>query len=86
MLTALATLLNTALALLFWLILGRTALGLLTRGRSGFFTGLFEKGTEPAYALVRRATFGTIGDRAVVGLTLTLTILLRLALLPLLLR
>lgn len=84
MVTILAHLVNTALALLFWLIIGRAALNLLSRDRQNFFTGLFEKGTEPAYALVRRATLGSVSDRAVTLLTLALTILLRLALLPVL--
>ncbi|MGH8905855.1 MAG: YggT family protein [Egibacteraceae bacterium] len=82
MATILAHLLNTALALLFWLIIGRAALNLLSRSRQNFFTGLFEKGTEPVYELVRRATRHRASDRSVVLLTLALTVLLRLALLP----
>ena len=79
-----ANLANVALALLFWMIIGRAALRLITGGRPGFFAGVFEKATEPAYVLVRRATFGVLPERWVPVVTLVLVLLVRIALVPLL--
>lgn len=77
-----AQLVNYALALFFWLILGRLALTVLTGGRQGFFMGVFVKGTEPVFAVVRLLTGGRLGDRAVALLALVLIAVLRIALLP----
>jgi hypothetical protein len=79
-----AQLVNYLLALLFWLIIGRLALTVLTGGRQGFFMGVFVKGTEPVFAVVRMLTGGRLGDRGVALLALVLIVVLRLALLPLL--
>jgi hypothetical protein len=77
-----AQLVNYALALCFWLIIGRLALTVLTGGRQGFFMGVFVKGTEPVYAVVRLITGGRLGDRGVALLALVLIVVLRIALLP----
>jgi uncharacterized protein YggT (Ycf19 family) len=79
-----AQLLNFALAMAFWLILGRIALTLLTGGREGFFMGVFVKGTEPVFAVVRRLTGGRLGERGVALVSLVLLVALRLALVPVL--
>ena len=77
-----AQLVNYALALVFWLIIGRLALTVLTGGRQGFFMGVFVKGTEPVFAVVRLLTGGRLGDRGVAVLALVLIVVLRIALLP----
>ncbi|MGH8875106.1 MAG: hypothetical protein ACRDVM_07630 [Acidimicrobiia bacterium] len=80
----LAHLANALLSLMFWMILGRMVLRLLTGGRENFFTGVFEKGTAPAFAAVRFLTGGRVGARAVPLLALLLVVAGRLMLLPLL--
>ena len=82
--TFVAELLNYALALFFWLILGRIALTLLTHGREGFFMGVFVKGTEPVFGVVRRLTGNRVGERGVALLSLLLLAVLRIALVPVL--
>jgi uncharacterized protein YggT (Ycf19 family) len=82
--TIVAELLNYALALFFWLILGRIALTLLTNNRQGFFMGVFVKGTEPVFAVVRRLTGNRVGERGVALLSLLLLVVLRIALVPVL--
>jgi uncharacterized protein YggT (Ycf19 family) len=82
--TIVAELLNYTLALFFWLILGRIALTLLTHGREGFFMGVFVKGTEPVFAVVRRLTGNRVGERGVALLSLLLLAVLRYALVPVL--
>lgn len=47
-------LVNFALSLLMWLIIGRAALGLLTGGRETAVHGLFDRVTLPLFALTRR--------------------------------
>ena len=85
MLPLIGQLLNFALSLLGWLIVGRWVLELLVRGRQNFVTDLFRRGTDPAFALVRRLTPRFIGDRYIPLVTLVLVVVLRIALLPLLL-
>jgi uncharacterized protein YggT (Ycf19 family) len=84
MASSLAELLNYTLAFLFWLIVGRLALALLTGGRQTFISELFRRVTEPWYRLVRRITPGAISDRHIPFLGLLLIVNLRLLLLPLL--
>ena len=79
-----AQLINFALALVFWMILGRILLTLITGGRDNFFLGVMRKATDPAYAAVRLLTGGRLGEVAVTALALLLVVVLRLALLPLL--
>jgi uncharacterized protein YggT (Ycf19 family) len=81
----LAELVNFALALLFWLIIGRWVLRLLVGQRENFFTELFRRGTDPAFRLVRRLLPSLVPDRYIPLWTLLLVALARLALLPLLL-
>ena len=77
-----AHLLNFALSLFFWLIIGRAVLGLLSGGRSNFFTDLFRRGTDPLFAVVRRLTPRFIPDGSIPALSLLLLVVLRFALLP----
>jgi multisubunit Na+/H+ antiporter MnhF subunit len=44
--------------------------------------GVFVKGTEPVFAVVRAVTGGRLGDRAVALLSLGLLLALRIALVP----
>jgi uncharacterized protein YggT (Ycf19 family) len=80
----LAQLINFALSLVFWMILGRMLFSAITGGRESFVMGVFRKGTDPVYGLIRRATGGRLGDVAVAVLALLLVTVLRIALLPLL--
>ena len=82
MLAIVAHLLNVALALLFWLIVGRAILGVLSGGRSNFFSDLFKRSTDPLFALVRRITPRFIPDGSIPALSLFLLLALRFALLP----
>ena len=84
MTTLLAHLVNTALALFLWLIVGRFVLDVLTGGRRNFFTDLFHRATDPVFRLTRHIMPGFIGDRAIPLLSLALLFGLRLLLLPLL--
>ena len=77
-------LLNFALSVLFWLILGRYVLDLLVGDRRNFFTDLFRRGTDPVFAVVRRITPAFVGSRHIPWISLLLLVLLRLLLLPLL--
>jgi uncharacterized protein YggT (Ycf19 family) len=79
-----AQLLNFALSLVFWMILGRLLLTAITGGREGFFMGVFRKATDPVYAVVRRATGGRLGEVATALVALLLVTVLRIVLLPLL--
>lgn len=79
-----AEILNYFLAFLFWMMLGRIALGLLSGGKRTFFTGLFEKATAPAWVPVRRITPKFVPDVHIAILSLPLLVALRLALVPLL--
>lgn len=80
--TFVAQVLNYTLAVLFWLILGRIALTLITHGRQGFVMGVFVKGTEPVFAAIRFVTGGRIGERGIVVIALVLIVALRIALVP----
>ena len=84
MATLLAEILNYTLAFLFWVILGRLTLALLTGGRRTFVSELFRRATDPWYWLVRKITPGSISDRHIPFLGLLLIVNLRLLLLPLL--
>ena len=84
MMAIIAQLVNFALSLFLWLIVGRFVLDLLVGGRQNFFTDLFRRGTDPVYALVRRATPRRVADRYIPWLTVLTLVLLRLLLLPLL--
>jgi uncharacterized protein YggT (Ycf19 family) len=82
MIPLIAQLVNFALSLFFWLIIGRAVLGILSGGRSNFFTDLFRRGTDPVFALVRRITPEFIPDGSIPALSLLLLVVLRFALLP----
>jgi uncharacterized protein YggT (Ycf19 family) len=82
--TLLAQLVNFALSLVFWAILGRMLFTAMTGGRESFVLGVFRKATDPVYGVVRRLTAGKLGDVAVAILALLLVTVLRIALLPLL--
>jgi hypothetical protein len=82
--TVVIHLINTALALLFWLIIGRFVLDVLIGGRRNFFSDLFHRATDPVLSLTRRITPAFIADRYIPWLSLLLLIGLRLLLLPLL--
>lgn len=79
----LAQLLNFALSLVFWMILGRMLFSAITGGRESFVMGVFRKATDPVYTVVRRVTGGRLGDVAIALLALLLVTVLRIALLPL---
>ena len=79
----LAQLLNFALSLVFWMILGRMLFTAMTGGRDSFVLGVFRKATDPVYGVVRWLTGGRLGDVAVAVLALLLVTILRIALLPL---
>jgi hypothetical protein len=53
---------NSALALLMWVIIGRAALGVLTGGRQNAVQTLFDRVALPLFALTRRA-FPFVGPR-----------------------
>ena len=76
--------LNFFLAFLFWMMLGRIALVLLSGGKRTFFTGLFEKATAPAWVPVRRITPKFVPDGHIAILSLPLLLALRIMLAPLL--
>jgi hypothetical protein len=82
--STLAEILNYSLAFLFWGIVGRLALALLTGGRQTFISELFRRATDPWYRLVRRITPSAVSDRHIPFLGLLLILNLRLLLLPLL--
>lgn len=82
MLTVLAHLLNFALSLLIWLIVGRYVLRLLVGQRENFITELFRVATEPAFRAVRLIAPSFIGGAYIPILTILALMALRLALLP----
>jgi hypothetical protein len=71
---------NYALALLFWLIIGRYVLRILSGGRKTFFSDIFRRGTDPWFGLMRRITPAGISDRHIPVLSLLMLINLRLLL------
>lgn len=75
-------LVNLALSLLMWLIIGRVVLTLITGDTRTFFSDFFRRTTEPVYELVRRVL--PIPERLVPLAALLLIIVLRILLLPLL--
>jgi hypothetical protein len=77
-----AHLLNFALSFLFWLIIGRYVLKLMTGGRQTFVSDLLQKGTDPWFAAMRKITPRSISDRHIPILGLLMLINLRLFLLP----
>ena len=80
----LAQLVNFALSLVFWMILGRMLFTAMTGGRESFVLGIFRKATDPIYGVVRWLTGGRLGNVAVALLALLFVTVLRIALLPLL--
>ena len=82
MLNIVAHLLNFALSLLIWLIVGRYLLRLLVGQRENFVTELFRVATEPAFRAVRVIAPSFIGGAYIPLLTILALIVLRLALLP----
>ena len=84
MISFIAQLVNTALALFLWLIIGRAALQLLIGQRRNFFSEVFRRSTDPLFALVRRVTPPAVADRFIPWLTVALLLALRFALLPVL--
>ena len=82
MLTVLAHLLNFALSLLIWLIVGRFVLGLLVGRRENFITELFRRATEPVFQLVRRVVPAFISSAYIPFVTILALTALRFALLP----
>jgi uncharacterized protein YggT (Ycf19 family) len=80
----LAQLVNFALSLVFWMILGRMLFTAMTGGHESFVMGVFRKATDPVYGVVRRLTGGRLGDVGVAVLALVLVTVLRITLLPLL--
>ncbi len=76
-------LINVALSMMIWLIIGRVLLNLITGGQRNFFSDLFIRATDPVYRATRALVPLPLPERytplmAIVGL-----MLLRLALLPL---
>ncbi|MDP8923733.1 MAG: hypothetical protein M3O34_12740, partial [Chloroflexota bacterium] len=76
--------LNFFLAFLFWMMLGRIALAIISGGKRTFFTGLFEKATAPAWVVVRWITPRSVPDVHIAFLSLPLLLALRILLAPLL--
>jgi hypothetical protein len=79
-----AEVVNMVLATMFWLIIGRYALVLISFGRTTFISDIFRRGTDPWFKLVRRLTPAAISDRHVPILGLLLIVNLRLLLAPIL--
>ncbi len=75
-------LVNIALSLLMWLIIGRIALTLITGNTRTFFSEFFRRTTEPVYQVIRRLV--PLPERLVPLAALLLIIALRILLLPLL--
>ena len=82
MLAIVAHLLNFALSLLIWLIIGQCALRILARGRPNFITDLFDTATRPVLSAVRRLTPRFISSAFVPMLAILVLLALRLVLLP----
>ena len=84
MIAFVAQLVNFALSLFLWLIVGRFVLELLVGGRRNFFTDLFRRGTDPVFSLVRRVTPRSVSDRYIPWVSVVLLVALRLMLYPML--
>ena len=84
MITLLAEVVNFTLAFFFWMMLGRIVLGVLSGGRTTFFTELFLRGTYPVFFVVRRITPAFVPDPHIPVLSLPLLLALRILLAPLL--
>ncbi len=76
-------LVNAALSLFIWLIVGRVLLTLITGGHRNFFSDLFVRATEPIYRITRALLPAAVADRYVPLAALVGLLILRLALLPL---
>lgn len=79
-----AHLLNFALSLLIWLIIGRAVLRFLVGDRRNFIVDLFRLATDPLFRLIRRLTPRFVGDGLIPWLSILVLLALRVALLPLL--
>jgi uncharacterized protein YggT (Ycf19 family) len=66
----------------FWMMLGRLVLGLLSAGRTTFFTELFRRATYPVVLVVRKITPGFVPDPHIPLLSLPLLLALRILLAP----
>ena len=66
----------------FWMMLGRLVLGLLSGGRTTFFTELFRRATAPIVLVVRRITPALVPDAHIPLLSLPLLLALRILLAP----
>lgn len=66
----------------FWMMLGRLVLGLLSGGRTTFFTELFRRATDPVVLVVRKITPGFVPDPHIPLLSLPLLLALRILLAP----
>jgi uncharacterized protein YggT (Ycf19 family) len=76
-------LVNTALSLLMWLIIGRLLLMMITGGHRNFFSDLFVRATDPLYRATRSILPIRLADRYVPFVVLVGLALIRIALLPL---
>lgn len=74
-------LINTALSLMIWLIIGRVMLKLITGGHRNFFSDLFVRATEPVFRATKALL--PVADRYIPFVALLGLLLLRIALLPL---
>jgi uncharacterized protein YggT (Ycf19 family) len=83
-LSVLAHLLNFALSLLIWLIIGRYVLRLIVGQRENFVTELFRRATEPAFRVLGRIAPPLVGTAYIPILTILALVAVRLALLPVL--
>jgi hypothetical protein len=67
---------------LFWMMLGRIALQVLSMGRRTVFTEAFRLATYPAFWAVRRITPSSVGDGHIPFLSLPLLLALVILLAP----
>lgn len=83
MMTIVAQVAYVTVEFFFWMMLGRLALGLLSGGRTTFFTELFRRATYPVIVVVRRITPAFVPDPHIPILSLPLLFALRILLAPL---
>jgi hypothetical protein len=84
MIDLLLQLANFTLSFFFWMMIGRLVLGLLSAGKTTFFTELFRRATYPVFWVVRRITPAFVPDGHIPILSLPLLLTLRILLAPLL--
>jgi hypothetical protein len=82
MIPLLAELAYITVEFFFWMMLGRLVLGLLSAGRTTFFTELFRRATYPVVLVVRKITPGFVPDPHIPLLSLPLLLALRILLAP----